>query len=129
VRCSRERCNFSRVNISALAAHREVFFRGYDQTNADFWLYKEWEREFDEFVAGNNLPHLSLVRLPHDRFGNFATAIDGFNTVDTPDGGQRLCDRAAHRKSSPEQYRVSMTHRHAILPPTPTALRPSTTCI
>ena len=68
---------------AALAPHTDLYFRGYDQTNADFWLYKEWEREFDQYVAGNNLPNLMFVRLPHDHFGNFGTAIDGVNTVET----------------------------------------------
>ena len=67
----------------ALAPHTDIYFRGYDQTNADYWLYKEWEREFDEFVASGSLPNLSFVRFPHDHFGNFKTAIDGVNTVET----------------------------------------------
>jgi DNA-binding beta-propeller fold protein YncE len=64
----------------ALAPHTDVYFRGYDQNNADYWLYKGWEREFDAFVANNNLPNLMFVRLPHDHFGNFNTAI----TASTP---------------------------------------------
>jgi DNA-binding beta-propeller fold protein YncE len=71
---------------AALAAHTDVYFRGYDQTNADFWLYREWEREFDQFVADDNLPNLMFVRFPHDHFGNFGTAIDGVNTVETQMG-------------------------------------------
>ncbi len=67
----------------ALAPHTDVYFRGYDQNNADYWLFKEWEREFDQYVASGTLPNLSLVRLPHDHFGNFATAIDGVRTVET----------------------------------------------
>ena len=68
---------------AALADHTDVYFRGYDQTNADFWLFKEWEREFDQYVANDNLPNLQFVRFPHDHFGNFGTAIDGVNTVET----------------------------------------------
>ena len=68
---------------AALADHTDLYFRGYDQTNADFWLFKEWEREFDQYVANRNLPNLSFVRFPHDHFGNFGTAIDGVNTVET----------------------------------------------
>ena len=49
---------------AALADHTDLYFRGYDQTNADFWLYKEWEREFDQYVANGNLPNLSFVRFP-----------------------------------------------------------------
>jgi DNA-binding beta-propeller fold protein YncE len=67
----------------ALAPHTDLYFRGYDQTNADYWLFKEWEREFDGYVANNNLPNLMFVRFPHDHFGNFSTAIDGVNTVET----------------------------------------------
>ena len=68
---------------AALADHTDAYFRGYDQTNADFWLFKEWEREFDQYVANDNLPNLQFVRFPHDHFGNFGTAIDGVNTVET----------------------------------------------
>jgi YVTN family beta-propeller protein len=61
----------------------DPYFRGYDMKNADYWLFKEWEREFNAYVKNGNLPNLQLVRLPHDHFGDFATAIDGVNTPDT----------------------------------------------
>jgi YVTN family beta-propeller protein len=67
----------------ALAPYTDRYFRGYDQTNADFYLFKEWEREFDEYVKHGNLPNLSFVRLPHDHFGSFTTAQFGVNTVET----------------------------------------------
>ena len=67
----------------ALAPHTDVYYRGYDQNNADFYLLKEWEREFDQYAAKGELPNLSLVRLPHDHFGNYATAKFGVNTVET----------------------------------------------
>ncbi len=67
----------------ALAPHTDRFFRSFDQNNADFYLFKEWEREFDEYVKNGNLPHLSFLRLPHDHFGSFATARFGVNTVET----------------------------------------------
>jgi DNA-binding beta-propeller fold protein YncE len=66
----------------ALAPHTDLYFRGYDQKNADFYLFREWEREFDQFVAAGTLPNLSLVRFPHDHFGDFGRAIDGVNTVE-----------------------------------------------
>jgi len=59
-----------------------TYFRGYDQKNADYWLFKEWEREFDQFAANGNLPALEFVRFPHDHFGNFSTAINNVNTPD-----------------------------------------------
>jgi DNA-binding beta-propeller fold protein YncE len=67
----------------ALAPHTDPYFRGYDQNNADFYLFKEWEREFDAAATSGDLPNLSLVRLPHDHFGNFGTAKFGVNTVET----------------------------------------------
>lgn len=67
----------------ALAAHTDPYFRGYDQNNADFYLFKEWEREFDEYAAKGTLPNLSFVRFPHDHFGNYSTAKFGVNTVET----------------------------------------------
>jgi YVTN family beta-propeller protein len=60
----------------------DPYFRGYDQKFPDYWREKEWEREFDGYVAARNLPALELVRLPHDHFGSFASAIDGVNTPD-----------------------------------------------
>ena len=67
----------------ALAPHTDVYFRGYDMNNADFYLFKEWEREFDQYASRGDLPNLSFVRLPHDHFGNYATAKFGVNTVET----------------------------------------------
>ena len=59
----------------------DVYFRGYDQNYPDVWRYKEWEREFDGYVANNNLPNLMLVRLPHDHFGSYSSAVAGLDTV------------------------------------------------
>lgn len=67
----------------ALAPHTDVYFRGYDMNNADFYLFKEWEREFDQYAAKGELPNLSFVRLPHDHLGNYATAKFGVNTPET----------------------------------------------
>jgi YVTN family beta-propeller protein len=61
----------------------DPYFRGFDQRFPDYWRYKEWEREFDEYVAHDNLPNLELVRLPHDHLGLFNEAVDGVNTVET----------------------------------------------
>ncbi len=61
----------------------DPYFRSFDMRFADFWRFKEWEREFDEYVKNDNLPALELVRLPRDHFGNFSDAADGVNTVET----------------------------------------------
>lgn len=65
---------------AALQDNSDLFYRGYDNKYPDYWRFKEWEREFDQFAADGTLPALELVRLPHDHFGNFSTAIDGVNT-------------------------------------------------
>ncbi len=50
----------------------DPYFRSFDMRFADYWRFKEWEREFDEYVKHDNLPALELVRLPRDHFGNFS---------------------------------------------------------
>ena len=64
----------------ALLAITDSYFRGFDNKFPDYWRFKEWEREFDGYVQGRNLPNLELVRFPHDHFGDFGSAIDGVNT-------------------------------------------------
>jgi YVTN family beta-propeller protein len=71
------------TNNARLQGVTDQFFRGFDQRLADYWRFKEWEREFDGFVKDGNLPNLSLVRLAHDHFGNFGSALDGVNTIET----------------------------------------------
>jgi hypothetical protein len=64
----------------AMQDKTDVYFRSFDQNQADFYNFKEWEREFDGFVGGKNLPNLSFVRLAHDHFGSFGTALYKINT-------------------------------------------------
>ena len=67
---------------ASLLDNTDVYFRGYDQKNADYYNFKEWEREFDIYVDKGSLPPLELVRFPHDHFGAFTTAK---YRVDTPE--------------------------------------------
>jgi len=67
---------------AALIPLTDVYFRGFDQAFPDFWRFQEWKREFDLDVAKNQLPALTLLRLPHDHTGRFTDAIDGVNTVE-----------------------------------------------
>lgn len=60
----------------------DIYFRGYDNQAPDIYRFEEWQREFNQYVAGNNLPNLSLVRIMHDHFGAFSTAVDGLNTAE-----------------------------------------------
>jgi DNA-binding beta-propeller fold protein YncE len=64
----------------SLTPHTDVYYRGYDMAFADFYLVREWQREFREQVAKDAMPNLTLMRVPHDHFGQFAQAIDGVNT-------------------------------------------------
>lgn len=64
----------------SLGPYTDPYFRGFDQSYPDYYRYQEWKREFDQFVAQGNLPNLELVRLEHDHFGNFGSALDGLNT-------------------------------------------------
>ena len=67
---------------ASLMAISDPYFRGFDQGFPDYWRFKEWEREFDAFVAAGAAPNLMMVRLAHDHTGDFAEGIDGVNTVE-----------------------------------------------
>ncbi|HEY7851959.1 MAG TPA: hypothetical protein VIB82_03235 [Caulobacteraceae bacterium] len=68
---------------ASLMGISDPYYRGFDQGFPDYWRFKEWEREFDGFVAAGTAPQLMLVRLAHDHTGDFAEGIDGVNTVET----------------------------------------------
>jgi len=75
----------SRATKPSLMPNTDPYFFDWDMDIPDFWLVKEWEREFDNYVANDNLPALELVALPHDHFGNLgaSTVLDKVNTVET----------------------------------------------
>ncbi len=64
------------VTKTVLLDKTDLYFRSFDQNNADIYLYNEWERDLKQ----NGLPNLMLVRLSHDHFGSFGTALAGLNT-------------------------------------------------
>jgi hypothetical protein len=66
----------------ALQSVTDSFYRGYDTKFPDFWRIQEWQREFNSYVANGNLPNLEFVRIMHDHFGSFGSAVDGVNTID-----------------------------------------------
>ncbi len=66
-----------------LVGMTDRYFRGFDQAYPDLWRYNEWKHEFDQYVAGGDLPNLSLVRFSHDHMGKFSTALAGVNTPET----------------------------------------------
>jgi DNA-binding beta-propeller fold protein YncE len=71
------------VDKPALMGVTDPYFWGFNQALADYWRYKEWEREFDGFVAKGEAPALMLVRLAHDHTGAFAQGLDGVSSVET----------------------------------------------
>ena len=68
------------ANFELAAGRTDVNFRGFDQNNADLYLFKEWEREFDTKYAAGGFPALNLLRLPHDHTGNFTSALSGLSS-------------------------------------------------
>jgi YVTN family beta-propeller protein len=79
----------------------DPFFRGFDPAMPDFWRFKEWEREFDGYVAGHNLPEFETVRFMEDHMGSFSTALDGVNTPEAQQADNDyavglLVDKIAH---------------------------------
>jgi DNA-binding beta-propeller fold protein YncE len=79
----------------------DPYFRAFDNVYPDFRREREWEREFDQYVANGNLPDLEFVRLMHDHEGNFSNAMDGINTPEkqTADNDYavgKLIDHVAH---------------------------------
>ncbi len=60
----------------------DPYFRSFDQGYPDYWLVNEWQRDWLPLAAAGKTPRLTLLRLGHDHFGDFAEAIDGVNTPD-----------------------------------------------
>ncbi|HVN01950.1 MAG TPA: bifunctional YncE family protein/alkaline phosphatase family protein [Caulobacteraceae bacterium] len=71
------------VDKAALMGVTDPYYWGFNQALADFWREREWEREFDGYVAKGAVPNLMMVRLAHDHTGAFAQGLDGVNSVET----------------------------------------------
>lgn len=81
----------------------DIYYRAFDQNAPDVFREEEWEREFDDYVANDNLPDLELITLPHDHFGSFGTAIEGLNTPTTQMADNdyalgKLVEKVSHSK-------------------------------
>ncbi len=79
----------------------DPYYRGFDPGYPDFFREAEWEREFDQYVAKDNLPSFEIVQLQEDHMGEFATAISNVNTPEVQQADNdystgRLIDRVAH---------------------------------
>jgi len=54
------------LTVPALQAHTDLLYPGFTQSISDQTRINEWEREFRQFEAGNNLPTVELMRVPDD---------------------------------------------------------------
>jgi hypothetical protein len=75
---------FPRDQTFSGGEHRPLL-SGLGHAIPEYWLEKEWEREFDRFAANGDLPNLELIALPHDHFGDVGPgggAIDGVDTIE-----------------------------------------------
>ena len=66
-----------------LIAATDPYFRGFDMAFPDTWRVEEWLREFGDQTKAGTFPGLTMVRLPHDHFGSFKSAVAGLDTPDT----------------------------------------------
>jgi YVTN family beta-propeller protein len=79
-------CSTNPPTQVAFPAHKSLInitdlcFRGYGNAFPDFFRFREWAREFKQQVKTGTFPNLTLLRLSHDHFGNFGTAVYGVNT-------------------------------------------------
>ena len=51
---------------SDLDRYTSHIYPGWDLNISDVYRYKQWEKEFDEYVKGDSLPSFTLMRLPND---------------------------------------------------------------
>ena len=64
----------------SLRNFNDVYYRGFDLSVPDSFHFEEWKREFDQYLAHNNLPALEIMSLPLDHFGSFGSNVGGLNT-------------------------------------------------
>jgi DNA-binding beta-propeller fold protein YncE len=71
------------ARIPALMPCSDPYYRSFNLAVPDYWKFKEWKREFDQFSASQSAPNLMLVQLGNDHMGDYDRAIDGVNTPET----------------------------------------------
>ncbi len=75
-----------------LIPYTDACFHGFDNAYPDAWRFEEFQREFNQFVANNNLPNLVFLRYMHDHMGNFGVTTGG--AVNYPEAQQADNDYA-----------------------------------
>ncbi len=76
----------------ALIPYTDACFHGFDNAYPDAWRFEEFQREFNQFIANNNLPNLVFLRYMHDHMGNFGATTGG--SVNFPEAQQADNDYA-----------------------------------
>ncbi len=64
----------------ALIGRTDPWSRGWDLDTPDQYRFEEWQREFNGYVAHNNLPDFELVLFMMDHFGNFTSNVAHLDT-------------------------------------------------
>ncbi len=80
------------TSARALIPYTDACFRGFDNGYPDAWRFEEFQREFNGFVANNNLPNLVFLRYMHDHMGNLGATSGG--SVNFPEAQQADNDYA-----------------------------------
>jgi DNA-binding beta-propeller fold protein YncE len=80
------------TSARALIPYTDACFHGFDNAYPDAWRFEEFQREFNGFVANNNLPNLIFLRYMHDHMGNFGVTAGG--SVNYPEAQQADNDYA-----------------------------------
>ncbi|GAC1340925.1 MAG: hypothetical protein NVSMB18_11990 [Acetobacteraceae bacterium] len=68
------------VTNPELIPYTDLYFRGFDTSYPDVWRMEEFQREFNQFVTGNNLPNLIFLRYMRDHMGSFSQSLAGTGT-------------------------------------------------
>ena len=87
-----------------LSPYTDIYYRGFDLSFPDYYRFTEWNREFQQFDANDNLPSLSLVRLGNDHTSaagvtKFGEVTPEIQVADNDYAVGLLIDAVAHSKN------------------------------
>ena len=83
-----------------LVNHADPLFRSYDLNYREADRLAEWKREFDQFVANDNLPQLELVRMGNDHTDgtNPGSPVPQYMVAENDAAVGQLVDVVSHSK-------------------------------
>jgi DNA-binding beta-propeller fold protein YncE len=68
---------------AALIPYTDIYYQRCWDGVPEFWRFREWKREFDDYVSHNSLPSMMLLWMPGDHLGSFDKSLDGVDTPET----------------------------------------------